>query len=213
MTKVQAIAKVMQDNGGLSNWAMIYNEIERYYPTIKKSQQWQAGIRGVLYREIKAGRNFKKLDNSLFALISYDENLLSLQSSDVSTESLTTAKIRIGQNKFREILLAKLENKCLITGINDRRLLIASHIKPWAMSTDNERLDVNNGLILSPVFDRLFDEGLITFSMEKELIISTSLSRANAKKIGIINRQKVIRLPVLGREKYLEYHNEKVFLQ
>ena len=192
---------------------MIYNEIERYYPTIKKSQQWQAGIRGVLYREIKAGRNFKKLDNSLFALISYDENLLSLQSSDVSTESLTTAKIRIGQNKFREILLAKLENKCLITGINDRRLLIASHIKPWAMSTDNERLDVNNGLILSPVFDRLFDEGLITFSMEKELIISTSLSRANAKKIGIINRQKVIRLPVLGREKYLEYHNEKVFLQ
>lgn len=52
MTKVDAIKKLLKDNGGIATWAIIYNEIEKYYPRAKVSREWQAGIRGVLYREI-----------------------------------------------------------------------------------------------------------------------------------------------------------------
>lgn len=73
MTKVQAIAKVMEDNNGVANLEMIYSDIDRYYPTIKKSNDWQAGIRGVLYREIRNHRMFKKIGLSIYALSDYKE--------------------------------------------------------------------------------------------------------------------------------------------
>lgn len=213
MTKVDAIIKVMQDNNGLANWAIIYNEMERYYTDIKQSLEWKAGVRGVLYREIKNHRNFKKIDDGLFALIQYDESLLILDEDITNTEISTVLKIRKGQSRFRKKLLKKLQNQCPITKINDKRLLIASHIKPWALSNNSERLDTNNGFVLSAMFDRLFDEGLITFSLEKELTISNSLSISNIKKIGIENNQIIENLPIKGREYYLDYHQNKVFLR
>ena len=73
MTKVQAIAKVMKDNNGVANLEMIYSDIDRYYPAIKKSNDWQAGIRGVLYREIRNHRMFKKIGLSIYALSDYKE--------------------------------------------------------------------------------------------------------------------------------------------
>ncbi|SMN00844.1 hypothetical protein SPONN_1999 [uncultured Candidatus Thioglobus sp.] len=63
------------------------------------------------------------------------------------------------------------------------------------------------------MFDRLFDEGLITFSFKKEIIISKSLSVKNTEKIGIQNKQVVNNLPINGREDYLDYHHHKVFLR
>ena len=213
MTKVKAIIKVMQDNDGLANWAIIYNEIEKYYPTIKMQKSWTAGVRGVLYREIKNHRNFKKIDEGLFALIQYDENLLLLDEDIKDTETSAVVKIRKGQNKFRGKLLKELKIQCPITKINDKRLLIASHIKPWYLSNNKERLDTNNGFVLSAMIDRLFDEGLITFSFKKEIIVSNSLSVNNANKIGIKNKQVINDLPLKGRESYLYYHHNKVFLR
>lgn len=213
MTKVEAIAKVMQDNGGLANWAIIYNEVEEYYPTIKQQKAWTAGVRGVLYREISNHRNFKKIDEGLFALMQYDENLLLLDEDITDTETPIVTKVRKGQSEFRRKLLEKLQNQCPVTKINDKRLLIASHIKPWALSDNNERLDTNNGFILSALIDRLFDEGLITFSFKKEIIISKSLSIKNAEKIGIKSKQIINNLPIFGRENYLDYHQNKVFLR
>lgn len=213
MTKVEAIIRVMQDNGGLANWAIIYNEVEKYYSNIKQSSEWKAGIRGVLYREIKNRRNFKKINEGLFGLIQYDENLLLLDEDIADTETATVVKIRKGQNKFRNKLLQELKPECPITKINDKRLLIASHIKPWALSSDYERLDVNNGFILSAMIDRLFDEGLITFSFTKEIIISKSLSLSNRDNLGIESNQTVQKLPIAGRENYLDYHHNKVFLR
>ncbi len=213
MTKVEAIIKVMQDNGGLANWAIIYNEIEQYYPSIKQPAEWRAPIRGVLYREIKNNQNFKKIDEGLFALMQYDENLLLLDEYTVDTETPTMKKVRKGQSKFREKLLKALGRQCPVTNINDKKLLNASHIKPWAFSNDFERLDANNGFILSVMIDRLFDEGLITFSFDKKIIISHVLSINNTKKIGIKDKQLVEKLPIKGREEYLEYHHHKVFLK
>lgn len=73
MTKTEAIKKVLKDNGGAASWDIIYNNIEKYYPTAQQSVEWEAGIRGVLYREIRNGRNFKKIGLGIFALKEYTE--------------------------------------------------------------------------------------------------------------------------------------------
>jgi hypothetical protein len=68
MTKVDAIAKVIKGNGGSATWSDIYQKIGRYYKGVKASKEWQAGIRGVLYREIRNDRTFKKINDATFAL-------------------------------------------------------------------------------------------------------------------------------------------------
>lgn len=76
MTKVEAIKKVLEDNNGIATWEMIYDQIEKYYPAAKSSKEWQAGIRGVLYREIKKGKIFKQVGLGLFALLDFKEEKL-----------------------------------------------------------------------------------------------------------------------------------------
>jgi hypothetical protein len=71
MTKVEAIKKVMQENNGTASWDFIYQNIQKYYPSIKDSAEWKAGIRGVLYREIRDNKNFKKIGLAIFALQDY----------------------------------------------------------------------------------------------------------------------------------------------
>jgi hypothetical protein len=71
MTKIEAIRKVMEDNNGVASWNIIYNNIGKYYSTAKDSIEWEAGIRGVLYREIRENRNFKKIGLGIFALKDY----------------------------------------------------------------------------------------------------------------------------------------------
>lgn len=128
MTKVEAIKKVLEDNGGIATWEIIYNEIEKYYPEAKKSKEWSAGIRGVLYKEIKNDKSFKKIDEGTYSLADYDINKLVLSPKDLITTKDVLTAIRIGQSQFRKKLIASLK-KCPITGINDIRILTASHIK------------------------------------------------------------------------------------
>ena len=73
MTKIEAIKKVLEDFNGVATWEQIYRSIEKYYPAAKVSRAWQEGIRGVLYREIKKGRYFKKIGLGIFALKDYKE--------------------------------------------------------------------------------------------------------------------------------------------
>jgi len=211
MTKVEAIKKVLEDNGGIATWEIIYNEIEKYYPEAKKSREWSAGIRGVLYREIKNNKNFKKIDDGTFSLFDYDENKLVLSPKDLITSKDIITAIRIGQNQFRKKLINSLR-KCPITGIDDIRVLTASHIKPWTQATNQERLDVSNGFLFSPTFDRLFDRGIISFSNDKNLLVSKSFSEKNLQRLNLRNNQIIQDLPIIGREAYLEYHRNKIFI-
>lgn len=73
MTKVEAIQKVMEDNNGSASLDVIYQNIDKYYPTAKDSNEWEAGIRGVLYREIRNNKRFKKIGLSIYALQDYKE--------------------------------------------------------------------------------------------------------------------------------------------
>lgn len=119
--------------------------------------------------------------------------------------------VREGQDEYRKKLLAECPF-CPITMINEESLLIASHIKPWAVSNSIERVDPNNGFILSPLYDKLFDRGYITFSNDKRVFVSNWLSRQVKERIGIKENQFFQFLPMNSeREKYLEYHRESVF--
>ncbi len=86
-------------------------------------------------------------------------------------EGDTIAKYRLNQGKFRSILLDFWEGACAVSGLNDQRLLIASHILPWSKSTKNQKGDPFNGLLLSVVWDSLFDKGLISFDDEGKAIV------------------------------------------
>jgi len=73
MTKIEAIQKVMEANKGTASLEIIYQNIEKYYPNAKNSKEWQAGIRGVLYREVRNNQRFKKIGLSIYALKDYQE--------------------------------------------------------------------------------------------------------------------------------------------
>ena len=118
---------------------------------------------------------------------------------------------REGQDEYRRKLLEECPF-CPITMINEESLLIASHIKPWAVSDPKERIDPNNGFILSPLYDKLFDRGYITFSNDKRVSISNWLSRQVKERIGIKENQLFQFLPMNdSRARYLEYHRNMVF--
>ena len=118
---------------------------------------------------------------------------------------------REGQDEYRKKLLEECPF-CPITMINEESLLIASHIKPWAVSDSKERIDPNNGFILSPLYDKLFDRGYITFTDDKRVSISNWLSRQVKERIGIKENQMFQFLPInQERTKYLEYHRSTVF--
>jgi hypothetical protein len=96
-----------------------------------------------------------------------------------STEVERLVVQRIGQNLFRDGLMAYWGGRCPLTGISDPELLRASHIKPWARcETDAERLDVHNGLLLSALWDAAFDRGLVTFDDDGQPQFSPALSDA-----------------------------------
>lgn len=118
---------------------------------------------------------------------------------------------RIGQEKYRNALLEECPF-CPITMINDERLLVASHIKPWAVSNEKERVDPKNGFILSPLYDRLFDQGFITFTDDKYVMVSQWLTPKNTQRIGLKNNSYIQLLPIDdARIVYLEYHRKSVF--
>ena len=91
------------------------------------------------------------------------------------TERRGLVTSRVGQGIYRRELLNKFQNKCAITGADLKEILIASHIVPWKESSDEERRDVNNGILLSPTYDALFDKHLISFDDSGSIIISSKI--------------------------------------
>lgn len=109
-------------------------------------------------------------------------------------EKIQLTKARRGQGIFKTNVRL-VEHSCRLTGVDNIKHLRASHIKPWKNSSDSEKVDGNNGLLLSPHVDHLFDRGFITFKNNGELIISKQLNPevmnrwalANKKDAGVFN--------------------------
>ena len=123
-------------------------------------------------------------------------------------ERAAIVKVRMNQNEFRKKLLRRY-NKCCLCGVTNPLFLIASHIKPWAESEANEKLDVNNGLLLCPNHDQLFDQGFISFTEEGNILISSQLSKSDCIFLNVTDNMKLdVRS---GNIKYMKYHRNEVF--
>lgn len=92
---------------------------------------------------------------------------------------------RIGQGKYRRNLESLWDGACSVTGCKVREVLRASHIKPWRCSTDKERLNAHNGLLLTATLDAAFETGLISFALHGDMLISDRLSKAQCEQLGI----------------------------
>jgi putative restriction endonuclease len=118
---------------------------------------------------------------------------------------------RVGQEVFRQGLLEYWQGRCAVTGLAIPEVLRASHIKPWAAcATDAERLDVFNGLLLSPNLDAAFDRGLITVSGEGEVIVSQHLCEKDRRALGL-GVPLAVKGLTLGHEAYLSFHRAQLF--
>jgi hypothetical protein len=132
-------------------------------------------------------------------------------SSDPSlspTDKLQLSKARIGQGRFRKSVLAA-EPECRVTGVSTVALLKASHIKPWRESTNAERLDGSNGLMLAPHIDHLFDQFLLSFMDDGGLLLSTLLEEDVREKW---NLSSPVRPRPFSRRQinYLVTHRERL---
>lgn len=125
------------------------------------------------------------------------------------TEKEQLIKARRGQGLFR-IRLEKIENACRLTGLRDKQLLIASHIKPWRKSNDIEKLDGNNGLLLSPHVDKLFDRGWISFSDKGEVLCANGNIRRIMMLWGL-DPDKNIGKFNMKQKKYLSFHRKHIY--
>lgn len=105
-----------------------------------------------------------------------DIHRIELDGSIPETQRLQLTKARIGQGFFRKQVIL-LDHACRVTGVTDTRVLIASHIKPWRVATNAERISGFNGMLLSPHVDALFDEQLITFENDGRMRVHESLPR------------------------------------
>lgn len=126
------------------------------------------------------------------------------------TEKMSIEQSRVGQGIFRANLI-DYWGGCAVTGCRIQDVLVASHIKPWKDSENDERLDVFNGLLLSPNYDKLFDRGYLTFSLKGHIEYSKILSKNDKMLLGL---QDGVRLKHIDEQhkKYLRYHNDYCFV-
>jgi putative restriction endonuclease len=125
-----------------------------------------------------------------------------------TTEKELIIKSRIGHSAFKKALLS-IRKKCNLCGVSDERFLLASHIKPWSQSNHQERLDVNNGLILCPNHDALFDKGYISFDDDGKILISDSLDEAT--KV-FLNINEIMKIKMNEEQQiYMKWHRENIY--
>lgn len=137
-----------------------------------------------------------------------------LNSSPLSdTEKDALLKTRVGQGYFRDELLKRWKG-CCVTKITEPSILIASHIKPWKdCTTRAERLSPDNGLLLSPTLDKLFDRGLISFDETNRyaILISKRIGTFQAGEMNLL-QMRVRAHEHEGMKAYMKYHRENVFV-
>lgn len=138
-----------------------------------------------------------------------------IQSDDAlgETEKVALVLSRRGQGMFRE-RVQTIESRCRVTGVERPEHLRASHIKPWRDSTNQERLTGENGLLLTPSIDHLFDRGFISFRDDGLLLIAPRAHAESLQKMGVrtdaaLNVGRFTR----SQTAFLGYHRDAVFLE
>ena len=206
----QAINKILGDdlgiNGGLEFEYKKYCQFLGFIANKTGSfgvarKFWFSKNTGILLNNIK---NYSTGDKELVS----DLEEISNKPSIGKTEKERLVSARIGQGLYREGLI-KYWQKCAVTSCDEIPLLRASHIKPWRYSSDEERLDVFNGLLLSPNLDLLFDKGFITFDIDGKIQISLRLSEKNLIKLGVNINSLIVTHK--NHQPYLDWHRKNIF--
>lgn len=125
------------------------------------------------------------------------------------TSKSIVAELRVGQSSFRKNLI-KYWKTCAVTDFKIKRLLRASHIKPWNVANPTERLDSFNGLLLVPNLDALFDDGFISFNKQGHILISSTLLEEDYATLGLTVDMKLRKING-AHALYLAYHFDHVF--
>ena len=129
---------------------------------------------------------------------------------------LREVKTRVNQNVFRQIVVANYSSKCAITGIDLPELLFASHIIPWAKN-EEERLNPENGICLSALYDKAFDKGLIAINENYQILISDKLKKKKGadyyeKYFASIENQSLIQPQrYFPKKDFIQYHLDVIF--
>lgn len=158
---------------------------------------------------ILANLEDQTLESKFAEILSGTENLK-------GETKIREVKTRVNQNAFRQIVLANYSSKCAITGIDIPELLIASHIIPWSQN-EQERLNPENGICLSALYDRTFDKGLIGISEKYHILVSSEIKSKENKDyysalFGKLEGTK-LHLPqkYLPKKEFLEFHLDTIF--
>ncbi len=155
-------------------------------------------------------------DRPAQSIAEWEEHLRSTIERDVAIPETTREQLvlaRRGQGRFRQEV-ARIETHCRVTGVNRPEHLIASHCKPWRDSDNAERLDGENGLLLTPSIDHLFDRGFISFENDGELLVSRVAHEVSLRKMGVpVGGRFKAGAFSEGQRRHLEFHRQSVFLQ
>lgn len=136
--------------------------------------------------------------------IGRDLSNLMAQTNVKTTMKEQLIKARVGQGLFRTQVERYWEGGCAVSGCVLKDVLRASHIKSWADSSDNERLDPNNGLLLTADLDALFDRGLISFAGNGEMLVSKLVTEQNRELFRL--PRPLRKPPSSQQQKFLTYH-------
>lgn len=224
-------------SGNIGNSDILINSINSYSPIILINNQSISLKNNTNYDDLPQYINVDTINDrdnreyffDLFTISTYERNVDEITTSIspheielinqlqnlpniTQTEKNQIITARIGQGYFRRSLISECPY-CPITLVDDSNLLIASHIKPWRNSNNQERLNPKNGILLTPTYDHLFDKGYISFRGDKTLIVSRKISEENIQRLKLVPNQVIQNLPIRGREEFLEYHRNVIFLR
>jgi hypothetical protein len=142
------------------------------------------------------------------------ENQVESDTAISPTDREAIIRARRGQGIFKQRVMEIERGGCRITGVTNPIHLIASHCKPWRDSNNAERLNGENGLLLTPTIDHLFDRGFIGFEGDGKLIISPVADKPSLERMRIDTERTVNVGPfTAGQREFLEFHREKVLLK
>jgi 5-methylcytosine-specific restriction protein A len=178
-----------------------------YFETPDKNGTNRIGIRFFLKR-VGVFIPVKPEQLSIMPLNTDPHKILELNIPNV-TERTGLVTSRVGQGAYRKRIIHRWDYKCAVTDFNKLDVLIASHIVPWSKSNNDERLDVNNGILLSPTYDALFDKHLITFDTKGKIVLSDLIEFSAFQKLGVTGKEQIHGLSQYNLE-YLKRHQELV---
>lgn len=178
-----------------------------YYETKDRTGNNRIGI-GFFLKRVGVSIAVKPEQLSLIPLNTDPHKIPELNLPNV-TERTGLVTSRVGQGAYRKRIIHRWDYKCAVTDFNKLDVLIASHIVPWSKANNDERLDVNNGILLSPTYDALFDKHLITFDTKGKIVLSDSIEFSAYQKLGVTGNEQIHGLSQYNLE-YLNRHQELV---